>query len=53
MPKGLAYWLAMSGLVARAFVIILLDNGVDDMSSVPSELKKNALGNTSLIIPKF
>jgi hypothetical protein len=40
MPKGLACWLAMSGLVARAFIIILLDNGWDDMSSAPSELKK-------------
>jgi hypothetical protein len=40
MPKGLACWLAMSGLVARAFIIILLDNGVDNMSSAPSELKK-------------
>jgi hypothetical protein len=40
MPKGLACWLAMSGLVVWAFIIILLDNGVDDMSSAPSELKK-------------
>jgi hypothetical protein len=53
MPKGLACWHAMSGLVARAFIIILLDNEVDVMLSAPSELKKNALGNASLIIPKF